>query len=175
MAQTTTANQRRVRDLCEKYRKELEQDDDPVRLRERLAAMAHALQITLCLPSSRRAAPHAASLEVLMRAVAHDIEGDVSSTSYVREKLGVGYRSLMGNLEEVARDNWTLQLYNPTDGYHALETVYSSEAEATKAARESLADLNRGRTGIPSGGRERLHGEQLYVVGPGGKKQLISV
>ena len=90
---------RRILDQRDAIVKELEKDTDPQALRERLAAMAGALQMTLCLPTTRKAVPHAAALEVLMRAVAHDIAGDPADRHYVREKLDFGYSCMLGELK----------------------------------------------------------------------------
>lgn len=91
-------DQRRVSELKDGMIKWLEHDSDPVLLRERLAAMAHTLQATLCLPSTRAAVPNASALEVLMRAIGHDIEGDPNMKAYVKQKLEVGYNYLKSNL-----------------------------------------------------------------------------
>lgn len=85
---------RNILDLRDKWVEELELDTDPVSIRNRLAGMAHAIQATLSLPSMRSVVPNADGIEILMRAVAHEIEGDPSMKGYVREKLDIGYRYL---------------------------------------------------------------------------------
>lgn len=82
---------------------ELEQYmDDPRCLRVKLAAMAHALQMMLTRYSHhsiRKAVPHASALEVIMRAVAHGIEGKPEMESYIKQKLDTGYHQLLGELK----------------------------------------------------------------------------
>lgn len=58
-----------------------------------LAAMAYVLQEELTI--SERAVPHASALEIIMRAVAHDIAGDPAMRNYVREKMQIGYERFM--------------------------------------------------------------------------------
>jgi hypothetical protein len=75
---------------------------DPQSLCEKLAAMAHALQMVLtrCSHHSiRQAVPHASALEVIMRAVAYAIEGKPDMESYIKQKLDVGYHHLLAELE----------------------------------------------------------------------------
>ncbi len=85
---------RDILDLRDKWIKELEKDTDPDSVRNRLAGMAHALQMALSMPSMRSVVPNAGGIEILMRAVAHEIEGDPSMKGYVREKLDIGYQYL---------------------------------------------------------------------------------
>lgn len=80
--------------MRDKWIEELGLDADPVSVRNHLAAMAHAIQATLSMPSLKSVVPHADGIEVLMRAVAHQIEGDPSMKGYVKEKLDIGYRYL---------------------------------------------------------------------------------
>lgn len=79
----------------DRYVRELE-DGPPEELRLRLAAMAHALQMTLALPSSGAAAPDRYALENIMRAVAHNLEGDKNKRGYVVHKLEIGLDILRG-------------------------------------------------------------------------------
>ncbi|HEY4489104.1 MAG TPA: hypothetical protein VJA87_01340 [Candidatus Paceibacterota bacterium] len=85
---------RDVLTLRDKWIKELECDDDPVGLRNRLAGMAHAIQMALSMPSAQGVVPRAGGIEILMRAVAHEIEGGPTMKNYVQEKLDIGYRYL---------------------------------------------------------------------------------
>ena len=82
-------------DRRDRYVHELE-DGPPEELRLRLAAMAHALQMTLSLPTSRAAAPDRYALENIMRAVAHNLEVDPSKRGYVVHKLEIGLDILRG-------------------------------------------------------------------------------
>lgn len=88
----------RVRNQRQKYLDDLEGSTDPQEVRLRLAAMAHALQMTLSLGVRTHGVESHSSLEVLMRAVAHEIEGDPQKRGYVREKARVGYEMLMGEM-----------------------------------------------------------------------------
>lgn len=85
---------RDILDLRDKWIEKLEMDSDPVSVRNHLAGMAHAIQTALSMPSMRSVVPRADGIEVLMRAVAHEIEGDPSMKGYVKEKLDIGYRYL---------------------------------------------------------------------------------
>ena len=85
-------------DLREEWRKQLEQDQDPEKLCMRLAAMAHAMQSTLSLPSTRDAVPHAQALEVIMSGIARDIEDGATMRTYVREKINLGTSWLLAEL-----------------------------------------------------------------------------
>ncbi len=85
---------RDILDLRDKWIEELELDTDPVNTRHRLAGMAHAIQMALSMPSMRSVVPRAGGIEILMRAVAHEIEGDPSMRGYVKEKLDIGYQYL---------------------------------------------------------------------------------
>jgi hypothetical protein len=81
-----------VLDLRNRWLKELEIDEDPEGLKDRLAGMAHALQMAFSMPSVQQIVPHASGIDHLMRAIAHNIEGDPSMKGYVKEKLDIGYR-----------------------------------------------------------------------------------
>jgi len=85
---------RDILDLRDKWIRELALDADPISVRNQLAGMAHAIQTALSAPSMRSVVPHADGIEILMRAVAHEIEGDPSMKGYVKEKLDIGYRYL---------------------------------------------------------------------------------
>ena len=85
---------RNILDLRDKWVEELELDANPVRVRNHLAGLAHAIQTALSMSSMRSVVPNADGIEILMRAVAHEIEGDPSMKGYVREKLDIGYRYL---------------------------------------------------------------------------------
>lgn len=86
-------NRRELLDLRDKYVRELEQDDNPVELKLRLAAMAHAIQITMCLPSTQKAVRKSDAIELIMRGVAHAIEGDTKN-DYILSKIRIGLACL---------------------------------------------------------------------------------
>jgi hypothetical protein len=88
-----------VRTRRERYLHELEKEVTPEETRLRLAAMAHAMQMTLSLPKSAHGIKKHYALEVLLRAIAHEIEGDSTRRNYVREKARVGYEMLMEGLD----------------------------------------------------------------------------
>ena len=67
----------------------------PEERRQMLSITAHALQTAL-VETPLEVVPHARALEVLMRAVAHSIDGD--SPHYVQQKLDIGYRQLVAEL-----------------------------------------------------------------------------
>ena len=86
---STELNRRQLLDLRDKYVRDLEQNDDPSLLQLRLAAMAHALQMTLCLPSTRKAVKESDALELIMRGVAHAIEEN-GKKEYILSKIKIG-------------------------------------------------------------------------------------
>ncbi len=92
----TTLDRREMLRLRDEYVRDLEQDTDPEKRRIRLAAMAHAMQMTLSLPDTQASIPQARAFDCLMRAVAHGIQAEGDHGTYVREKATVGYNMLMG-------------------------------------------------------------------------------
>jgi hypothetical protein len=68
----------------------LENSKDPEALKAQLTGMAHAIQMTLSLPSTREIIPKADALDCLMRAVAHEVQGDAERGSYPIEKAQIG-------------------------------------------------------------------------------------
>ena len=88
---------RKFRDVRERYLAELEKDVTPQQARIRLSAMAHAMQMALSLP--RRDLPNGDAFEVLMRAVAHGLDGDPTRRNYVLEKARIGINMLESSAE----------------------------------------------------------------------------
>jgi hypothetical protein len=93
--------ERAVMDRAQKWIDQIDLDAQPEVVREQLASLAYALQFTLSHGKITRAViPHAPALEVLMRAVLHDIEGDPEKKKYIRGKLETGYGYLMNLLSD---------------------------------------------------------------------------
>lgn len=68
----------------------LENSKNPAALKAQIAGMAHAIQMTLSLPATQTAIPKASALECLMRAVAHEAQGDPARGPYPVEKAQIG-------------------------------------------------------------------------------------
>ncbi len=76
------------------YLGELESCQSPEELQLKLAAMAHAMQMSLSLSSTAPAVPAHEAFESIMRAVAHGIEGNPEMRQYVLDKGTIGLDKL---------------------------------------------------------------------------------
>ena len=91
-------DQKKVSDLTERYLDTLKECETHGCLHEGLAAIAHALQAKLTYAGTDKIVPHAGSFEMLMRAIAHGIEGKPEMEAYVLQKATIGYNSLSASL-----------------------------------------------------------------------------
>lgn len=87
-------------ELSAKYETDLRRSEEEGTLEITTAAMAHALQAQLGMPGS--CIRYAPALDVIMRAVAHTIEGGPSMNRYVLEKLGLGHQWLISWMKDEA-------------------------------------------------------------------------
>ncbi|MBP7741107.1 MAG: hypothetical protein KA104_00250 [Candidatus Pacebacteria bacterium] len=76
------------------YLNELENCQSPEEFQFKLAAMAHAMQMTLSLSTTATAVPAHKAFESIMRAVAHGIEGNPEMRQYVLDKMTIGLDAL---------------------------------------------------------------------------------
>ena len=81
-------------EMRNRYLFELESHTKLEHMQMRMAAMATALQMTLGLDKMRSVVPKSSALEVLMRAVALELEGDPEKSNSVREKARIGTQML---------------------------------------------------------------------------------
>lgn len=72
-------------------------------------------------------------------------------------------------------NKWRLEGYDPfesgPDAFYPLDGEYLSEAEAEKAARDQLADLEETQPSVSSGGQDGSIQDQVFIVGPDGKRR----
>ena len=80
--------------LRDDYVRHLEENPDPEVRRLKLCAMAHAMQMALSMPDIHHAIPNAGAFDLLMRSVAHGIQGTGDYEHYVEMNAKRGWQSL---------------------------------------------------------------------------------